>query len=198
MEAFKNSMTQYVANATIWKEIIVEEGKLFHKKPLKMARKGHVTSEMARKGHVIKGRTTATGRRQHRPQATQAVHGNAGAPSPAALSKCWELFRWFAFFWFCQIPESAKHYEALPPPTNTSLQQQIGFADSGIWQNLKNADQRNHDRISTRVWPCFADSQIRWFAALRYKTITAIKQMSSEWSIITTNYNTNLQDGAFN
>ena len=68
MEAFKNSMTQYVANATIWKEIIVEQGKLFHKKPLKMARKGHVTSEMARKGHVshvIKGRTTATGRRQH-------------------------------------------------------------------------------------------------------------------------------------
>ena len=55
-----------------------------------MARKGHVTSEMARKGHVshvIKGRTTATGRRQHRPQATQAVHGNAGAPSPAALSR---------------------------------------------------------------------------------------------------------------
>ena len=57
-----------------------------------MARKGHVTSVMARKGHMNseltrKGRTTATGRRQHRPQATQAVHGNAGAPSPAALSR---------------------------------------------------------------------------------------------------------------
>ena len=103
MEAFKISMTQYVANATILKEIIVEQGTVFPKNPLKLARKGHVisdmarkhhvTSEMARKGHVIKGRTTATGRRQHRPQATQAVHGNAGAPSPAALSKCWELFR---------------------------------------------------------------------------------------------------------
>ena len=38
-----------------------------------MARKGHVTSELARKG-----RTTATGRRQHRPQATQAA-GNTGS-----------------------------------------------------------------------------------------------------------------------
>ena len=108
----------------------------------------------------------------HRPQATQAVHSNAGAPSPAALSKCWELFRWFAFFWFCQIPESAKHYEALPSPTNSSLQQQIGFADSGIWQNQKNANQRNIDRVSL-IWFAnqrnhgFADTQIRWFAALR-------------------------------
>ena len=62
-----------------------------------MARKGHVISVMAGKGHMTselarKGRTTATGRRQHRPQATQAVHGNAGAPSPAALTKFWELF----------------------------------------------------------------------------------------------------------
>ena len=38
-----------------------------------MARKGHVTSELAQKG-----RTTATGRRQHRPQATQAA-GNTGS-----------------------------------------------------------------------------------------------------------------------
>ena len=47
-----------------------------------MARKGHVTSEMARKGHVSQG-----SHHSHRPQATRAVHGNAGAPSPAALSR---------------------------------------------------------------------------------------------------------------
>ena len=47
-----------------------------------MARKGHVTSEMARKGHVSQGL-----HHSHRPQATRAVHGNAGAPSPAALSR---------------------------------------------------------------------------------------------------------------
>ena len=163
MEAFKNCMTQYVANATIWKEIIVEQGKLFHKKNVKWREKVTWSVKWCKKvTWSVKG-----SHHSHRPQATRAVHGNAGAPSPAALSKCWELFRWFAFFWFCQIPESAKHYEALPPPTNTSLQQQIGFADSRLWQNLKNADQRNHDRVSTRVWPCFADTQICWFAALR-------------------------------
>ena len=47
-----------------------------------MAPKGHVTSEMARKGHVSQG-----SHHSHRSQATRAVHGNAGAPSPAALSR---------------------------------------------------------------------------------------------------------------
>ena len=94
-----------------------------------MARKGHVIGEMARKGRT-------TGRRQ----TTQAVHGNAGAPSPAAL-KFWELFRCFAILTKSEKREAAKHHQALPSATNTILQQQIGFFALQIRQNPKIAKQ---------------------------------------------------------
>ena len=125
-----------------------------------MARKGHVIGEMARKGRT-------TGRRQ----TTQAVHGNAGAPSPAAL-KFWELFVWFAILTKYEKRESDKHHQALPSATNTSLRQQIGLSDLRFWQSPKNANQTNQGRVCLirfayqrnhqKVWfRCFANSLIR-------------------------------------
>ena len=76
-------MTQSVVKEAIFTEILVDRGKnsYFHfkKKPIKMARNGRQGSPT---------QPQATGRR-HRPDDT-GMHGNTGAPSPAAL-KFWEL-----------------------------------------------------------------------------------------------------------